>query len=477
MKTWGWFTICIVLLAWASVAMGATLHVDASGGGDYTSIQAALDAAVTGHDKIEVSPGTYYETIDFHGKAVQLYSKHGPAETIIDGTGNYHVVRCTSGEGPDTLLEGFTITGGNANGAAMEDTWGGGMYNSGASPTVANCVFAGNTADRGGGMFNTGASPSLTNCVFHDNSGDRGGAMYNEAGSPAVNHCTFQDNSATRGGGMFNEIGSEAIVTCCAFHDNHADEDGGAICNGLIGRATVTDCAFTNNDAGLGGAIASIQGSGDATGCTFVDNAAHEGGAIYYGDSAGAVTNCTFRHNLAGGGGAISNGASDVLVTNCVFTANGVTGQGGAILNVWSDLTATHCTFTGNTADISAGGIMSMGVGYTTTVTNCILWADTGGELDSGFATLAVTYSDIDGGWEGEGNIDADPRFAGAAGDFHLAANSPCIDAGTNDPPGGLPATDIEGNPRPVDGNGDGAATADMGAYESPAKVRKAKRP
>ena len=177
MKTWGYFTICVVSLAWASVATGATLHVDAGGGGDYTSIQAALDAAVTGHDKIEVNPGTYYEAIDFHGKAVRLYSKHGPAETIIDGTGNYHVVRCTSGEGPDTILEGFTITGGNANGAA-EDAWGGGMYNSGASPTVTNCVFTGNTADWGGGMFNTGASPSLTNCVFHDNSADRGGATF-----------------------------------------------------------------------------------------------------------------------------------------------------------------------------------------------------------------------------------------------------------------------------------------------------------
>ena len=76
-----------------------------------------------------------------------------------------------------------------------------------------------------------------------------------------------------------------------------------------------------------------------------------------------------------------------------------------------------------------------------------------------------MTYCDVQGGWTGTGNIDANPSFA-FPNDRHLMPDSPCIDAGTNDPPGGLPIQDLEGQPRPIDGNGDGQVLADMGAYE-----------
>ena len=76
-----------------------------------------------------------------------------------------------------------------------------------------------------------------------------------------------------------------------------------------------------------------------------------------------------------------------------------------------------------------------------------------------------VTYCDVQGGWDGEGNIDADPLFA-FVGDLRLMAGSPCIDAGTNSPFFGLPAEDADGNPLPLDGDGDSSAIVDMGAYE-----------
>ncbi|NIN70977.1 MAG: hypothetical protein GTO46_03365, partial [Gemmatimonadetes bacterium] len=68
-------------------------------------------------DEIVVAPGTYFETINFLGKAIWLRSSDGPEVTIIDGTGFFHVVQCVSGEGPDTVLDGFTITGGSAHGS------------------------------------------------------------------------------------------------------------------------------------------------------------------------------------------------------------------------------------------------------------------------------------------------------------------------------------------------------------------------
>ena len=74
-------------------------------------------------------------------------------------------------EGPDTVVQGLTVTGGDAYD-------GGGMYVSLSSPTVVNCVFTGNAAKYGGGMYVDQSSPAVTDCVFTDNSVYRGGGMF-----------------------------------------------------------------------------------------------------------------------------------------------------------------------------------------------------------------------------------------------------------------------------------------------------------
>ncbi|MHC4766818.1 MAG: hypothetical protein ACYTF2_17130, partial [Planctomycetota bacterium] len=126
--------IVAVVAVLSSSAYAQTIYVDddncpgpGSGtpGDPYCSIQTAIDNAVE-TDEIIVAPGIYLETINFLGKGVWLHSSDGPEVTIIDGTGYYHVVQCVSEEGPDTVLEGFTITGGNANGD-YPDYLGGGM--------------------------------------------------------------------------------------------------------------------------------------------------------------------------------------------------------------------------------------------------------------------------------------------------------------------------------------------------------------
>jgi hypothetical protein len=125
-------------------------------------------------------------------------------------------------------LDGFTITGGNANDTSMFMQFnGGGMFNSLASPTVANCAFVNNTAaNMGGGMFNGEyQSPTVTNCTFSGNSADYGGGMYNNASSsPTVTHCTFSGNFAsTYGGGMRNNSASPTILNCIFWGDSAGD--------------------------------------------------------------------------------------------------------------------------------------------------------------------------------------------------------------------------------------------------------------
>lgn len=140
--------VCVFMMTLA-VPAGAITHYVSPG----QSIQTAIDDANDG-DEIEVAPGKYNEAINFGGKVVRLYSSGGREVTTINGTGHYHVVQCVNGENANTILEGFTINGGKANGASYPDNCGGGMYNSGSSPTVKNCTFIDNSGNWGGGMYN-----------------------------------------------------------------------------------------------------------------------------------------------------------------------------------------------------------------------------------------------------------------------------------------------------------------------------------
>lgn len=407
----------------------------------YETIQSAIDAA-DDHDEIKVGPRTYYEAIDFKGKAIRLYSGGGPELTTIDGTGKgYHVVQCVNGEGPGTILEGFTITGGNADGEGSGNR-GGGMYNNNSRPTVINCIFTGNTATgHGGGMSNNASSPNVTGCTFTNNSaGGRGGAMYvYEWSTPSVTDCTFSGNQAVAGGAGL------AISWYCA--------------------ATISGCTFSGNT---------------------VTGGRYDGGALHLAfDFGTTVTNCTFTGNSAANGGAMCNGnhirvydenypsAPATKLTNCTFIDNSAV-TGGAMYNVQSGPEIVNCTFSDNDSpSISTqyGGEVPKMV---PTVTNCILWGDLPNQIvdtPSEVSTI-VTYSDVQGGYDGTGNIDLDPLFEDAKG--RLSWNSPCIDAGDNDAVSADITTDLQGNPRFADFPGivdTGSGTppiVDMGAYEWP---------
>ncbi len=218
-----------------STAQADTIYVDAScPGGDgseldpYCSIQTAIDNAVD-TDEIVVAPGTYFETINFDGKAVWLHSSGGAEVTTIDAQETGSVVTCDTGEGPETVLKGFTITGGTGT-ESVGAIRGGGMFNFESHPTVTNCTFVRNTAHRGGGMSNCASSPTVTSCTFIGNSAtsNNGGGMNNHCVShPTVTNCTFSGNTAAGEGGAVRS-NSDITWSNCIMWGNTPDEIGGS---------------------------------------------------------------------------------------------------------------------------------------------------------------------------------------------------------------------------------------------------------
>jgi parallel beta-helix repeat protein len=199
---------------------------------------------------------------------------------------------------------------------------------------------------------------------------------------------------------------------------------------------------------------------------------------IYCSGSSPTITNCNVMMNgIAdiGAGMYIENGSSPTLV-NCTFSDNSASMMGGGIQNVDSNPILTNCTFSGNSAAYFGGGIYC--AGGSPVLTNCILWGNTPDEISMFIGTPAITYSNIQGGFNGEGNIDVDPLFADAAnGDYHLKSQagrwnpatkswvidnvtSPCIDAGD-------PSTLVDSEPSP---NG---AIINMGAYGGTSEASK----
>jgi len=262
-------------------AAGTIRYVDADAGGNnngsswtdaYIYLQDAMkDANSVPGDEIWVAEGTYKpdsNTADPNSGArgatfqlisgVAIYGGFAGGEstlgerdwqtnqTILSGDINtpadnndnsYHVVTA-SGTDATAVIDGFTITAGNANGS-FPDEWGGGMVsNPPGSPTVTNCTFSGNSATWGGGMYNvSNSSPTVTNCIFSGNSAALGGGMLHQVNSPILTNCTFSGNLAgIRGGGMYNNASSPTLTNCILWGDTAAS-DGNEIA--LVNSSTI----------------------------------------------------------------------------------------------------------------------------------------------------------------------------------------------------------------------------------------------
>jgi predicted outer membrane repeat protein len=207
------------------------IYVDPNGSADYSTIQAAIDAAVDG-DTILVAPGTYTgdgnRDIDFKGKAITVKSKYGSNTCIINcqgSPGEYHRgFYFHNDEDANSVVQGFTIINGYA-------TRGGGIFCESASPHILDCLITENTAfESGGGIQCEYSNPTIKRCFIEKNSADYGGGV---------------------GIGSTGSISSMLTITNCLITGNKAMRSGGGIC--CIGKVNFSNCTVIGNSAGIEG--------------------------------------------------------------------------------------------------------------------------------------------------------------------------------------------------------------------------------
>ncbi|MFO7538607.1 MAG: choice-of-anchor Q domain-containing protein, partial [Chloroflexota bacterium] len=271
---------------------------------------------------------------------------HGVVTDTVNiiGDNSYHVVFAND-TGDTTVLDGFTITAGSADGSNPHRQ-GGGVYNQSGDATLANLLFIGNQAtSSGGGMYIHSGSPSLTNIIFNnnratDNDWGRGGGLFILTGSSTLTHVQFINNQANRSGGglVLFLSGSNPTLTHVVFHGNQAILGSGGGMYNDNGQYTLVDVHFINNSANWGGGLYAggsfTNGSSVMTNVTFIGNQAANGGggmANWWPDHV--LTNVIFSGNRAGNfGGAIYN-SSNIILTNVTFSGNKTDGEGGALYN------------------------------------------------------------------------------------------------------------------------------------------------
>ncbi|MBW1911968.1 MAG: hypothetical protein JRI43_02120 [Deltaproteobacteria bacterium] len=425
----------------------------------YKTVQEGMDDAQKAGEEVWVAEGTYYPTSTNDKSAaimlrsgVALYGGFKGTERGLDQRNWERNVTILSGDigkkgddsdnsthvvigADDAVIDGFTVTGGRgprrgpggSKGPPGMGPPGGKGFQPGMRPPGMNQGSAKGPPGmgaKGGKGFQPGMSPPgmgkgpqssihISPDQILQGIGPHGAGMINYQCAPTIRNCIFKDNRAGKGGAMYNMMSrrpgpgsSEAapVLINVTFEDNYAIGRGGAVSNDLGTSPTFINCSFINNKTdGKGGGV--------------------------YNDFHCSPTfiSCLFVGNSAEGGGAMGNdGGSSPIITNCTFTGNYASSQGAALYQgsgSANNPVVTSCILWGNTVPVGASEIY--------------VWHE---------SDPTITYSCIEGGYPGKGNIDMDPMFVDPKNrDYRLAPGSPCIDSGNG---GVAPEKDMAGKAR-----------------------------
>ncbi|MBI4716599.1 MAG: hypothetical protein HY763_02250 [Planctomycetes bacterium] len=355
----------------------------------------------------------------------------GCAAPPCNAENTYHVVDATYASST-SILDGFTITGGNANGGGWYQDSGGGVFGFGGAPQIRSCTFDDNVGVYGGGIFSESGFVRMTDCVFDGNAADHGGGAFFRRGWPKLNNCTFSSNQATLGGGLRMEDGTLSCAQCVFSGNTALTGSGGAVFQ-IRSTANYADSVFDGNQGGEGGAILTYESGLSLARCTLTDN-----GTIW------------------GYGGALLVRSGSTTIVNALVAGNQAQNSGGAIYSEDGGLLLVNCTIADNQAAATGGGLY--------------------GDRDARFHPKnTIFWNNAPNDYDWDRNepqlssclVGVAPDFVGG-GDYRLSENSPGIDAGDNNFTTEAGSADLAGSARLVEGDCDSTATIDVGAYERP---------
>ncbi len=347
---------------------------------------------------------------DINGNDV--VSGTGATLSITGNTENaYHVVLVSAGSLSSgiVMIDGFSITGGNANGNSTirvnSDVFyrynGGGIYTLNGTNTLSNNTLSGNAASySGAGIYTDQGTNTISNNTLSGNAAGEGGGIYTYQGTNTINNNTLSGNSASSGGGIYTNQGTNTINNN-TLSGNAASNSGGGILTNQ-GTNTLSNNTLSGNAASSGGGIFTAEGTNTLSNNTFSGNAAKTyGGGIWTAGGTNTLNNNIFWGNKKG---------TDARVAGADYSVTGTNGN----------------TFKNNLLQLASNKYTDVNV--------------------NGLGTGAT------------GNLFAqDPLFVSTT-DLRLQAKSPCINAGITGK--GIPTTDIIGTSRPQ------GAGIDIGAYE-----------